>query len=104
MSGLRGLTSELRLHALDLGFVPAIRQCADAAAERGDLSVRITAGLTIEPTDTIAAVVYRNVPEALTNIVKQAPGALVQIEIRDAGDELAVSVCEEGRASPRTAV
>jgi hypothetical protein len=56
----------------------------------------IVAGLRHTGTWSWLAGADRSPMSGSPNILKHAPGALVQIEIRDAGDELAVSVCDEG--------
>ncbi|MFE2511355.1 sensor histidine kinase [Streptomyces naganishii] len=43
--------------------------------------------------------VYRVVQEALTNVLKHAPGARATVELRYAGGQLTVSVADDGRAA-----
>lgn len=83
-----------------------------AASDRGDLAARLAAivdgvrasGLAAElrgepPADLpdeVAEQVVRIVQEALTNVVKHAPGARVEVAIATEGDHLTVTVEDSG--------
>jgi len=44
----------------------------------------------------LETVVYRLVQEALTNIAKHADAAMVELQVRSAGDRLAVLIADDG--------
>ena len=60
-----------------------------------DLDVRSTAVGTVSPNVELS--IYRIVQEALTNVVKHAGPATVQVEIRDEPGAIVLEVCDDGR-------
>jgi signal transduction histidine kinase len=60
-----------------------------------DLNIRSRAVKTLSPSVELS--VYRIIQEALTNVVKHAGPARVQVVIRDDGDALVLEVTDDGR-------
>lgn len=61
-----------------------------------DVSVQVAPGLVAPPSATAAAV-FRIVQEALTNVVRHARGARVEVQVTTVGDDLRVEVTDDGR-------
>jgi len=64
-----------------------------------DLDIHSAAVRTLSP--AVEQSIYRIIQEALTNVVKHAGPARVQVEIRDDGDALVVEVNDDGRGLSR---
>jgi signal transduction histidine kinase len=65
--------------------------------------LRITVAVDAEPRDTIIAqTAYRVAQEALTNVARHARGAQVSLRICKDGDDLEVSVADDGNAAAAT--
>ena len=100
MRKLRDLIAELRPAALDdLGLGPAIESLAKRQAAIGGFAVEIDLALESEPRlahDTETAI-YRIVQEALSNAVKHAGAAAVQLRVTQLSDRVQVAVEDDGR-------
>jgi signal transduction histidine kinase len=98
IDGLRSLIAELRPPALEeLGLAPALASLARRTAGNG-----LAIGTRIElPEDRrlapeIETTIYRVVQESLTNIVKHARATSVELAVRWDGDEVELSVSDDG--------
>jgi signal transduction histidine kinase len=99
VEALRSLISELRPPALDqLGLAPALTSLAQRTAAANGLEVRTA--LDVSEQHPLAAdletTVYRIVQEALTNVVKHADAAIVEISVKCDNGHVDVSVCDDG--------
>jgi signal transduction histidine kinase len=65
-----------------------------AAGVEVNLDVRSTVAYDLSPTANLA--IYRIVQEALTNVVKHAGPASVNVELRDEPDELVLEITDDG--------
>jgi signal transduction histidine kinase len=99
IGGLRQIIADLRPAALDeLGLEPAVRTLVTRVAEREGLAVRCTLALGDERlAPEIETVAYRVVQEALTNVVKHAGAATVEVTARREDGGLRVVVADDGR-------
>jgi signal transduction histidine kinase len=99
IAGLRSLIAELRPPALDeLGLAPALASLARRTATSNGLAIRTRIEL---PDDRrlapeLETTVYRVVQESLTNIVKHARATSVELAVRWEGDDVHVSVSDDG--------
>jgi signal transduction histidine kinase len=97
---LRGLITDLRPAALDMGLQPALEALAERTAQVHDLQVdlRFEAGdgkptrLPPELEDTV----YRVVQEALTNVVKHASTGRAEVVVSEIEGAVEVAVLDEG--------
>ena len=96
---LRSLIAELRPPALDqLGLAPALASLAQRTAAGNGLEIEVDVEL---PADRrlgaeVETTVYRVVQESLTNVVKHARAASVQLTVRCEGREVEVRVVDDG--------
>jgi signal transduction histidine kinase len=102
IANLRALITELRPAALDqLGLAPALEALFERIRHAHGL--RITSSVTLGERDgarlapEIETVVYRVVQESLTNAVRHARAERVEVDVRDRGDEVRVSICDDGK-------
>lgn len=66
-----------------------------------DSGLDVSLHLAAQPRDAeVAAVVWRVVHEALTNVLKHAPGSRVEVSVRRDGHELVVTVRDDGSGLP----
>jgi signal transduction histidine kinase len=85
------------------GFGPAVQDLARSAGERGvQVQVDLAPDLRI-PLDT-ARLAYRVVREGLRNVTKHAQATAASVEVRRDAERLVVSVSDNGRGLPDTAV
>jgi signal transduction histidine kinase len=95
---VRGLALDLRPSMLDdLGLVPALRWLINRQAERSGLVMQFVA----EPTEMVlppdvATACFRVAQEALTNVLRHAQARHVWIDLRKEGDEVRLSVRDDG--------
>lgn len=102
IANLRSLIVELRPPALDeIGLVPAIETLAQRIASSEGLTVETNIALALEDSERLApdveSTVYRVVQEALTNVAKHAAASRLEIELLMEGDDVAVTVRDDGR-------
>jgi signal transduction histidine kinase len=102
IANLRSLIVELRPPALDeIGLVPAIETLAQRIASSEGLTVETNIALALEDSERLApdieSTVYRVVQEALTNVAKHAVASRLEIELLMEGDDVAVTVRDDGR-------
>ena len=99
IQSLRSLIAELRPPALDqLGLAPALASLAQRTAAGNGLEIEVDVEL---PADRrlgaeVETTVYRVVQESLTNVVKHARAASVQLTVRCEGREVEVRVADDG--------
>jgi signal transduction histidine kinase len=99
IESLRSLIAELRPPALDqLGLAPALASLAQRTAAGNGLEVRADVELSDERRRTAEAetTVYRVVQESLTNVVKHAHAAAVDLSVRCDGREVEIRVADDG--------
>jgi signal transduction histidine kinase len=99
IESLRSLIAELRPPALDqLGLAPALMSLAQRTGSRNGLEIHTEVEL---PGDRrlapeVETTVYRVVQEALTNVVKHARAASVDLAVRCEEGRLEISVADDG--------
>ena len=96
---LRALIAELRPAALDeLGLGPAIETLASRSGGASGLRVttRVSLGSKARLAPETESTVYRVVQEALTNVVKHANAATVQVEVARVNGTVEVVVEDDG--------
>jgi signal transduction histidine kinase len=97
IGNLRALITDLRPPALDaLGLRDALGTLAARAAAAHGISVTTTVSLDRRVHPELETAVYRLVQEALTNAVRHGAARHVAISVGEAGEELAVSVRDDG--------
>jgi signal transduction histidine kinase len=99
IESLRSLIAELRPPALDqLGLAPALTSLAQRTAAGNGLEVRADVQLPDDRrlTPEAETTVYRIVQESLTNVVKHAHAAAVDLAVRCDGREVEISVADDG--------
>lgn len=101
IANLRGLITELRPAALDqLGLAPALEALFERIREAHGL--RITGNVALGDgggrrlSAEIETVVYRVVQESVTNAVRHARAGRVAVEVLDQGDQIRVSIRDDG--------
>ena len=96
---LRALITELRPATLDqLGLVAALEDLVDRVGQNDDLDLVLDLQVDakrLEP--ELETVVYRLVQESLTNIVKHAGAARVDLQVVSVEDRLDVLVSDDGK-------
>jgi signal transduction histidine kinase len=102
IANLRALITELRPAALDqLGLGPALEALLQRI--RDAHGIQITSRLTLGDVRgrrlaaEIETAVYRVVQESLTNAVRHARAERVAVEVHDGGDDIRVSICDDGQ-------
>ena len=102
VAALRRIAADLRPLMLDdLGLNAAIEWLARDAGRRLDMEVTVRLGSDDPPLAPGADIaLYRMVQEALTNVGRHARATDVHIELRQAGDELVLTVHDNGKGFP----
>jgi PAS domain S-box-containing protein len=94
---VRNLSLDLRPSLLDdLGLAPALRWYVERQAQRGKLAVRLEADLEGRLDPALETACFRVVQEALTNVLRHAEARHVKVILRRQGEELCVSVRDDG--------
>ena len=95
---VRNLALALRPSVLDdLGLAPALRWLAEQTVARSGLMVQVHPSLpALRIATEIETVCFRIAQEALTNIVRHAKAQRVDIDVRQDGDALLLSVQDDG--------
>jgi signal transduction histidine kinase len=99
LQDVRSLAVELRPTALDdFGLVPALERLVETFAERSGIAAAVRANLGEDrlPAETETAL-YRLVQEALTNVVKHAAAATVNIVLTRRGGGVSAVIEDDGR-------
>jgi signal transduction histidine kinase len=102
IANLRALITELRPAALDqLGLAPALealfQRIREAHGLRITSSVALGQGGGRRLSPEIETVVYRVVQESLTNVVRHARANRATVDVLDRGDEIRISIRDDGR-------
>ena len=98
IESLRSLIAELRPPALDqLGLAPALTSLAQRTAAGNGIEVDARVELGDERLGSeVETTVYRIVQESLTNVVKHARAASVDLAVRCDGGAIEISVADDG--------
>ncbi|MBS0184008.1 MAG: PAS domain S-box protein [Nitrospira sp.] len=81
----------------DLGLTAALKQMADEWSEKTGIKTVIVQEETTEPLPReIASCLYRVAQESLTNIMKHARAARVELELTCGDQEITLSICDTG--------
>ncbi|HEY1014818.1 MAG TPA: PAS domain S-box protein [Herpetosiphonaceae bacterium] len=95
---IRSLSLELRPSMLDdLGLVSTLRWYLDRQAQRAGLETQFSAPWIDEPPAEVATACFRIVQESLTNVMRYAQASLVQVVLDQEGDELTLSIRDNGK-------
>ncbi len=95
---VRSLATALRPSMLDdLGLAPALKWMAEQSAGRGGFEVQFHHERTLERlAPEIETTCFRIVQEALTNITRHAHASIVMIDLSREGDEMVLTVSDDG--------
>jgi len=95
---VRSLALDLRPSLLDdLGLVPTLKWLAERHSQTSEITVHLSAGpLTVHLEPAIELACYRIAQEALTNAARHAGATKVSIELACAGQELVLSIRDNG--------
>jgi PAS domain S-box-containing protein len=95
---VRDLSLDLRPSLLDdLGLVPALRWYVDRLAQRARLCIHLAADrLPQRLPPELETVCFRVVQEALTNVMRHAPGRRVWVEVGRDGPAVRLRVADDG--------
>ena len=98
VDALRRMMTELRPPILDeAGFEAGVRDLVDDFAQRTHVVGRVSGALLAPlPPDTETAL-YRVVQEALWNVAKHADATAVEVELRDLGGVVELTVADDGQ-------
>ncbi len=102
IAGIRNVVNDLRPSLLDdLGLVPALRSLAERIEARSGLEITLDAPGSLPPlSNETELVLYRAMQEALTNVVRHAEATAVEVGLRVVGDEIVLTVWDDGRGLP----
>ncbi|WP_395704050.1 sensor histidine kinase, partial [Aquabacterium sp.] len=105
IAAVRRLAADLRPAMLDdLGLFPAIDWLARNAAQQLGIAVEVALDEEEPPLGTEArTALFRIVQESLTNVARHARARHLQVAAHRAGDELVVTVQDDGIGFPDTA-
>ena len=82
----------------DLGLIPAVQWQAREVSRRNNISVQVNAESVPEDLpEEYRTCIYRIVQEALRNVVRHANAKNVRIRLEQRGDELALTIQDDGR-------
>jgi len=94
---LNRLINDLRPAALErLGLAGALQALAEETGARGGVAVEVEIEIGEAPGGDEERLVYRLVQEALTNIVKHASAARVEVSVREEDCEIEIVVRDDG--------
>ncbi len=101
---VRSVSTSLRPAVLDFGLLPALEWLAQDTAQRS----RIVCNLDVDGSDLAlrdaqAATIFRVVQESLTNVIRHAQAAQVDISLRHTAHDLALCIRDNGRGFDATA-
>ena len=102
VKSVRTLINDLRPAVMDLGLIPSLEwQARDFFRTNGIACVFRTDRENLELDDKRATVLFRVLQEALTNVVKHAGADKVEIVLRQNGQNLVLSVSDNGTGMPK---
>lgn len=95
---VRGLAMALRPSVLDdLGLAPALQWIADQTIARSGLRIQVFSDLeSTRLAPELETACFRIVQESLTNVMRHARASAVAIRLQKAGDDLSLSVQDDG--------
>ncbi len=98
LEDVRRLARDLRPDALDaLGLVPALTSLADAMAQRTGIPVERSLQRELPKlSEDEQLVIYRVAQEGLTNAVRHARPARLELALRTAGEAIVLTVADDG--------
>ncbi|MCU7724348.1 hypothetical protein ODJ79_11530 [Actinoplanes sp. KI2] len=95
------LISQMRPLALDgLGLSAALEDLARHTGDAGELDIRVQVPLLPRLPADAEAMIYRIVPEALTNAARHPGAHKVEVELHVDGADLDIVIQDEGPARP----
>jgi signal transduction histidine kinase len=98
VTSVQRIAAELRPGILDdLGLVPALEAEARAFEERTGIECELSLDEDARISSVLAAVIYRIVQEALTNVARHSNATRVEVRLRSRADELLLEVRDDGR-------
>jgi len=105
MIEIREVMDSLCPSALEhLGLSAALEDCARKAGEKGGFKARCKSKIEDADVEKLSLVeqslLYRLVQEALTNVIKHAEAKTVRINSEMSGDNLVVTVADDGKGIP----
>lgn len=105
MVEIREVMDSLCPSALEhLGLSAALEDCARKAGEKGGFKARCKSKIEDADVEKLSLVeqslLYRLVQEALTNVIKHAEAKTVRINSEMSGDNLVVTVADDGKGIP----
>lgn len=99
---VRTLINDLRPTVLDLGLVASLDwQARDFTRANGIACVFRSDSEELALDDKRATVLFRVLQEALTNVIKHAKANKVEIELKQDGQNLVLSVADDGIGMPK---
>ena len=102
VKSVRTLINDLRPAVLDLGLIASLEwQARDFSRANGVACVFHTDDDKLDLDDRHATVLFRVLQEALTNIVKHAKADRVEIGLRRVGENLELTVADNGVGMPK---
>ncbi len=102
VKSVRSLINDLRPAVLDLGLVASLEwQARDFSRANGVTCIFHTEDDRLELDDRHATVLFRVLQEALTNVVKHAKADKVEIGLRRDGENLVLTVADNGVGMPK---
>jgi PAS domain S-box-containing protein len=106
VASTRRIAADLRPLLLDdLGLGPAIEWLAGNFTQRHGVPCRLSVDGELELEEPYATAVFRIVQESLVNVAKHAGASEVSVDVERTGDEIVLSVVDDGRgfdtAAPR---
>ena len=95
---VRRISSRLRPPLLDeLGLAPALDWLVQDLCSRAGLKYRLEVQLGgLVPDEEFTLAIFRICQEGLTNVVRHAQAGRVEVEVKREGQELSVSICDDG--------
>jgi PAS domain S-box-containing protein len=94
---LRRLSHELRPTVLDdLGLVPALEFLAERVGKRSGVVVTVQGEIDERLPTPVETALYRSVQEALTNVVRHAQAAHVQVTLRQVDGTVQCTIRDDG--------
>lgn len=102
VAAVRRIASDLRPLMLDdLGLNAAIEWLARDTARRTGIEIAVQLPeLSAPPDERLATALYRMVQEGLTNIVRHAHAGHAQVQLRQDGDAIDLTVTDDGHGLP----
>ncbi len=98
VDALRRMMSELRPPILDeAGFEAGVRDLVEAFSQRTHVTGRVTGAFLLPVAADTETALYRVVQESLWNVAKHAGASAVEVEFRDLGGVVEVTVADDGR-------